>query len=68
VTYAQNQDKKGPFHQSDDGFASFRSHGTVPRTFSGSADQSFRPSRVQKRPDWQDRRIIPAKYYSGLVL
>ncbi len=51
---------KGPFHHQNDGLPLSGSVGHSTHTFSGSEEQSFHPSRVPKRPEWQDRFRIPA--------
>lgn len=55
----------GLFHQRDDGFASFRSGGTLRADLFGAEEQSFHLPPVPQRPGWQDRCMITG-YSIGL--
>jgi len=59
VKYAQKQDKMGFGANMTTVLPPSGGVGLQTQTFSGSAKVSRHPSRVPKRPKWQDRRIIP---------
>jgi len=61
VRYGKNQDKRDLFINVATVLPASGRMGHPSHTVSRSAEQPLHPSRVQKRPEWQDRRIIPVK-------
>jgi hypothetical protein len=62
VTYAQNQDKRDLLINKTTVLPLSGRVGHSNHTFSGSDEHSLHPSRLPKRAERQDRRIIPAKF------